>query len=179
MNVCIIGNGLTSLSLAKNLINKKINVHIYHENKIPKLTSSRTIGISKNNLEFFKKNHVPAKIFKDYLEKNKWVYQTNGKDAGPAINYINPEFKGKFGLIAPYSKDFCKTCNRLRITARGDLRLCLFGNTGTSIRHLLQSDDQKEELVDLVISQLRLKKASHHLELGDTGITPNLSSTGG
>ena len=132
-----------------------------------------------DNLEFFKKNHVPAKIFKDYLEKNKWVYQTHGKDAGPAINYINPEFKGKFGLIAPYSKDFCKTCNRLRITARGDLRLCLFGNTGTSIRHLLQSDDQKEELVDLVISQLRLKKASHHLELGDTGITPNLSSTGG
>jgi len=55
MNVCIIGDGLSSLSLAKNLINKKINVHIYHENKIPKLTSSRTIGISKNNLEFFKK----------------------------------------------------------------------------------------------------------------------------
>ena len=132
-----------------------------------------------DNLEFFKKNHVPAKIFKDYLEKNKWVYQTHGKDAGPAINYINPEFKGKFGLIAPYSKDFCKTCNRLRITARGDLRLCLFGNTGTSIRHLLQSKDQKEELIDLIISQLRLKKESHHLELGETGITPNLSSTGG
>ena len=67
----------------------------------------------------------------------------------------------------------------LRYLTRGDLRLCLFGNTGTNIRHLLQSDDQKEELVDLVISQLRLKKASHHLELGDTGITPNLSSTGG
>ena len=95
------------------------------------------------------------------------------------IHYINPKFKGKFGLIAPYSKDFCKTCNRLRITARGDLRLCLFGNTGTSIRHLLQNDDQKEELVDLVRSQLRLKKESHHLELGETGITPNLSSTGG
>ena len=45
--------------------------------------------------------------------------------------------------------------------------------------HLLQNDDQKEELVDLVISQLRLKKESHYLELGETGITPNLSSTGG
>ena len=132
-----------------------------------------------DNLDFFKKNHVSAKIFKDYLQKNKWVYQTHGKDAGPSINYINPHFTGKFGLIAPYSKDFCKTCNRLRITSRGDLRLCLFGNTGTSIRHLLQSDDQKEELVELIISQLRLKKESHHLELGDTGITPNLSSTGG
>jgi 2-octaprenyl-6-methoxyphenol hydroxylase len=55
MNVCIIGDGLTSLSLAKNLINKKINIHIYHQNKIQKSTPSRTIGISKNNLEFFKK----------------------------------------------------------------------------------------------------------------------------
>jgi len=132
-----------------------------------------------DNEEFFKKNHVPAKVFKDYLEKNNWLYQTYGKDAGPALNYIHPDFRGKFGLIAPYSKDFCKTCNRLRITARGDLRLCLFGNTGTKLRHLLQEDSQKDELVDLITSQLRLKKASHHLELGDTGITPNLSSTGG
>ena len=131
------------------------------------------------NRDYFKKNHVPANAFKDYLEKNNWIYQTFGKDAGPALNYMHPDFKGKFGLIAPYSKDFCKSCNRLRITARGDLRLCLFGNTGTSIRHLLQKDSQKDELVDLIISQLHLKKASHHLELGDTGATSNLSTTGG
>ena len=132
-----------------------------------------------DNLDYFKKNHVSSRVFKEYLEKNNWIYQTLGKDAGPAINYIHPEFKGKFGIIAPYSKDFCKTCNRLRITSRGDLRLCLFGNTGISIRHLLQQDDQKEELVDLIIKQLRLKKESHYLELGDTGLTQNLSSTGG
>jgi len=132
-----------------------------------------------DNLDYFKKNHVSSKIFKDYLEKNKWIPQTYGKDAGPSLNFINPEFKGKFGIIAPYSKDFCKTCNRLRITSRGDLRLCLFGNTGISIRHLLQNDNQKEDLVDLIIKQLHLKKESHYLELGDTGITPNLSSTGG
>jgi len=55
MNICIIGGGLTSLSLAKNLTNKKINVHFYHENKIENLSPTRTIGISKSNLEFFKK----------------------------------------------------------------------------------------------------------------------------
>jgi cyclic pyranopterin phosphate synthase len=132
-----------------------------------------------DNLDYFKKNHVSARIFKDYLEKNNWIHQTYGKDAGPSLNFIHPEYKGKFGLIAPYSKDFCKTCNRLRVTSRGDLRLCLFGNTGISIRHLLQNDNQKEELVDLIIKQLHLKKESHYLELGDTGITPNLSSTGG
>ena len=63
MNICIIGDGLTSLSLTKNLINKKINIHIYHQNKIQKLTPSRIIGISKKNLEFFKKEiyKIPKK----------------------------------------------------------------------------------------------------------------------
>ena len=65
MNICIIGDGLTSLSLAKNLINKKINVHLYHKNKIENFLSSRTIGISKNNLEFFRKEiyKIPKNIF--------------------------------------------------------------------------------------------------------------------
>ena len=64
MNVCIIGDGLTSLSLAKNLINKKINVHVYYKKKVGNFPSSRTIGISKNNLEFFEKNIIklPRKI---------------------------------------------------------------------------------------------------------------------
>ena len=80
MNICIIGDGLTSLSLAKNLINKKINVHLYHKNKIENLSSSRTIGISKNNLEFFKKEILnisrrffweikKIEIFSEKLEK--------------------------------------------------------------------------------------------------------------
>ena len=132
-----------------------------------------------DNLGYFKKYHVSANIFKNYLNKNKWIHQTLGRDAGPSLNYINPEYEGKFGIIAPYSKDFCKTCNRLRITSRGDLRLCLFGNTGISIRHLLQKDDQLNELKDLILKQMQFKKKSHYLELGDTGSTKNLSKTGG
>ena len=132
-----------------------------------------------DNLDYFNKYHVSSKIFKNYLDENKWVVQTRGKDAGPALNYIHPEFKGKFGIIAPYSKDFCKSCNRLRITSRGDLRLCLFGNTGISLRYLLQRDDQLDELKNLILKQMRFKKESHYLELGETGLTTNLSTTGG
>ena len=132
-----------------------------------------------DNLDYFKKYHVSSKFFKDYLNQNNWIFQTFGKDAGPSLNYINPKYKGKFGIIAPYSKDFCKTCNRLRITSRGDLRLCLFGNTGISIRHLLQKDEQIEELQDLILKQMKFKKESHYLELGETGLTKNLSTTGG
>ena len=132
-----------------------------------------------DNLEYFKKYHISSKIFKEYLDENKWIYQTFGKDAGPSLNYINTQYKGKFGIIAPYSKDFCKSCNRLRITSRADLRLCLFGNTGINLRHLLQKDDQLEELRDLILKQMQFKKESHYLELGDTGSTKNLSKTGG
>ena len=132
-----------------------------------------------DNLDYFKKYHVSSKVFKKYLDENNWIYQTFGKDAGPSLNYINPDYEGKFGIIAPYSKDFCKTCNRLRITSRGDLRLCLFGNTGISVRHLLQKDDQIEELQDLMLGQMKFKKESHYLELGETGLTKNLSTTGG
>ena len=132
-----------------------------------------------DNLEYFKKYHASSKIFKNYLNKNNWIYQTLGRDAGPSLNYINPEYKGKLGIIAPYSKDFCKTCNRLRITSRGDLRLCLFGSTGINVRHLLQKDDQLNELKDLILKQMQFKKESHYLELGETGLTKNLSKTGG
>ncbi|MDB2358618.1 GTP 3',8-cyclase MoaA [Candidatus Pelagibacter bacterium] len=132
-----------------------------------------------DNLDYFNNYHVPSKKFTDYLNNNNWVIQTFGKDAGPSKNYLNPKFKGKFGVIAPYSKDFCKSCNRLRITAKGDLRLCLFGNTGINIRHLMQKDNQIEELKDLILKQLNFKKESHYLEIGETGLTKNLSTTGG
>ena len=91
MNICIIGDGLTSLSLAKNLINKKINVHFYHKNKIKNLSSSRTIGISKNNLEFFRKKiyKIPKKnfweikkieIYSEKLEKEKLLKFENNNE---------------------------------------------------------------------------------------------------
>ena len=43
----------------------------------------------------------------------------------------------------------------------------------------MQTDDQIEELKDLILKQLNFKKESHHLELGKTGLAKNLSTTGG
>ena len=132
-----------------------------------------------DSLEYFRKYHVGASVFKNYLIKKNWNEVARVADAGPSINFVHSNYKGKFGIIAPYSKDFCKTCNRLRITAKGELRLCLFGNTGTDLRPLLQSPDQKNELKILILKQLNFKKESHYLELGETGLTKNLSTTGG
>ena len=132
-----------------------------------------------DNLEYFKKYHTSAFVFKKYIESQDWKEISRISDAGPSINYVHSKLKGKFGIIAPYSKDFCSTCNRLRITAKGELRLCLFGNTGTNIRPYLQNQNQKDELVELILKQLRFKKESHYLETGNTGMTPHLASIGG
>ena len=47
------------------------------------------------------------------------------------------------------------------------------------LRHLLKKDDQLDELKNLILNQMKFKKESHNLELGDTGSTKNLSKTGG
>ena len=50
---------------------------------------------------------------------------------------------GSVGVIAPYAKDFCGSCNRLRVTSRGRLRLCLFSEADHSLRSFLQDDSQR------------------------------------
>ena len=56
MKICIIGNSLTSLTLAKALVNKEIFVDIFYKNKNINLDKTRTIGISKSNINFFNNN---------------------------------------------------------------------------------------------------------------------------
>jgi cyclic pyranopterin phosphate synthase len=82
-------------------------------------------------------------------------------------------------VIAPYSKDFCAGCNRLRVTHTGDLRLCLFGNVGIPLRPWLQDDGDRDRLVAALQAQLGLKAIGHRLHEGETGMTPNLSTIGG
>ncbi len=132
-----------------------------------------------DNLEYFRKHHQSAEVIKKQLLDLGFTESIRAYDAGPAQEFSHPEYAGKIGLIAPYSKDFCKTCNRLRITSRGDLRLCLFGESGYNLRSLLVSDEQSEELQNKIMELLNFKKESHYLGQGFTGITPHLASLGG
>ncbi|MCX7117826.1 MAG: GTP 3',8-cyclase MoaA [Legionellales bacterium] len=132
-----------------------------------------------DNHDYFVKNHVSASIIQEQLLKHSFSLNTRKFDAGPAVEFSHPDYQGKVGLIAPYSKDFCQTCNRLRVTARGDLRLCLFGSLGFPLREYLAHDDQKPLLQARLRDLLRHKKETHALHLGETGLTPHLASLGG
>lgn len=58
----------------------------------------------------------------------------------------------------PYEKNFCASCNRLRVSAKGKLHLCLFTENGLDLRDLLQHNDQRAELVERLHGQLAQKK---------------------
>lgn len=132
-----------------------------------------------DNTEYFKRHHLSAESIEQPLREAGWRQLPRAADAGPAREYSHPDYAGRIGIIAPYSKDFCANCNRLRVTARGDLRLCLFGEFGIALRPLLQDDADRESLIGRLTGQLTLKTASHRLHEGMTGITPHLASIGG
>ena len=90
MRVCILGGGLSSLTLAKALVNQKIHVDLLDSKKSINLNNSRTLGISKKNLDFFN-NYIiniekinwklqKIQIFSDNLKNEKLLNFENNKN---------------------------------------------------------------------------------------------------
>lgn len=132
-----------------------------------------------DNAEYFARHHLRADVMQAWLLENGWRELPRAADAGPAREFIHEHYQGRFGFIAPYARNFCADCNRLRVTSMGDLRLCLFGDSGMPLRDLLSSDSAHEALVERLQKQLGIKAAAHQLHEGLTGLTTNLSTIGG
>ena len=132
-----------------------------------------------DNLALFNKHHVSGATIRDKLIQQGWLTKVRGKADGPAQVFVHPDFIGEIGLIMPYEKDFCTTCNRLRVSTKGRLHLCLFGEEGVELRDLLQADDQQQALMSRVIEHMVDKKSAHALQQGLTANTPHLASIGG
>jgi cyclic pyranopterin phosphate synthase len=131
-----------------------------------------------DNAEFFADQHVPGRGLTDWLESRGWTRRERAFDDGPAVEYAHPDYAGRIGLIAPYAPGFCDSCNRLRITARGQLRLCLFGELGVDLMDLLKQDEP-EALRARIVRALGDKPKGHRLAQGDSGDTRQLAQFGG
>jgi GTP 3',8-cyclase len=134
---------------------------------------------TEDNIEFFNKHHISGEWIKQNLLKNGWMQKVPLSHDGPAQIFYHDDYLGEIGLIMPYSKDFCTTCNRLRVSSIGRLHLCLFGEEGVDLRDLLGSSADKERLKQRILGALQSKKVSHYLALGESGGTPHLASIGG
>jgi len=70
-------------------------------------------------------------------------------------------FRGQVGFITSMSENFCGTCNRLRMTADGNLKVCLFGNTEISLRDQMRQGIHDDELKHLIEAAVKRKKPRH------------------
>ena len=134
---------------------------------------------TRDNQDYFQKHHLSGTYVTERLLSKGWHAKPRADGAGPAVEFGHPESAGTIGLIASYSKDFCKNCNRLRVSAKGALHLCLFGEGGYSLRPLLQSDDQQEELEEKIMTLMNFKKSAHFLHQNNSGVRDHLASIGG
>uniref|UniRef100_A0AAY4AID9 Molybdenum cofactor biosynthesis protein 1 n=2 Tax=Denticeps clupeoides TaxID=299321 RepID=A0AAY4AID9_9TELE len=84
-----------------------------------------------------------------------------GGKADTAKSFKVPGFQGQLGFITSMSENFCGSCNRLRITADGNLKVCLFGNSEVSLRDSLRSGASHEELLQVICAAVGRKKQQH------------------
>ena len=82
----------------------------------------------------------------------------------PATDYQFADGRGRIGFINPVTEPFCSDCNRLRITAEGSVRNCLFSTEEWNARALLRGNATDEEVIDLVRQSIAAKKPGHGID---------------
>ena len=133
---------------------------------------------TNDNTRFYQQQHLSGDIIRQQLTADGWQLQPRSDTDGPALEYAHPDYAGQIGLIMPYSKDFCSSCNRLRVSSQAELFLCLFAEQHQSFRHLLQSDDSRA-VEDFLQQAIVGKKESHFLHQQNSGQTRHLAMIGG
>ncbi|XP_027457170.2 molybdenum cofactor biosynthesis protein 1 isoform X2 [Zalophus californianus] len=83
------------------------------------------------------------------------------EESSTAKAFKIPGFRGQLSFITSMSEHFCGTCNRLRITADGNLKVCLFGNSEVSLRDHLRAGASEEELLRIIGAAVGRKKQQH------------------
>ncbi|OJK04552.1 hypothetical protein ASPACDRAFT_74185 [Aspergillus aculeatus ATCC 16872] len=74
--------------------------------------------------------------------------------------YQVPGFQGRIGFITSMTHNFCGTCNRLRITCDGNLKVCLFGNAEVSLRDIIRKENNGEPIDEETMKNLRLLESA-------------------
>lgn len=109
-----------------------------------------------------KKKLVPFEQMLSAIRK-QWPELERGQDDANHTSKVFrvPGWAGRIGFITSMTEHFCGTCNRLRITADGNLKVCLFGGHEVSLRDALRRPASTDELLSIIGSAVLKKKFSH------------------
>lgn len=127
-------------------------------------------------------HHLPLDIVKQALEERWTLIPSSDTTGGPARYFDLAETGGRLGLITPLTNNFCAGCNRVRVTATGQLYTCLGGENRADLRAALRSGDA-EALNAALATAMRQKQHRHSFSIekqeGSNEVSRHMSVTGG
>tara|TARA_R110000796_G_scaffold252631_1_gene389213 strand:+ start:97519 stop:98502 length:984 start_codon:yes stop_codon:yes gene_type:complete len=91
-------------------------------------------------------DHI-AKVYPNY-------YKLESPKTSTSINYKIPGFEGTFGVIPSFSRTFCGSCNRLRISATGDVITCLYAKASTNLLTILRENNSEESIKEAIVKAI-------------------------
>lgn len=104
----------------------------------------------------------------DFIKENyELIPIDNSLEIGPASEYNFADGKGKVGIITAVSNPFCDHCNRIRMTADGKLRTCLFSTNETDLKELIRSGATDENIIEALNQAVLIKEPGHKINLDD------------
>ncbi len=128
-------------------------------------------------------HYLPLLAVQERLEQQWALSPSDHRTGGPARYFDVAETGGRLGLITPLTNNFCDGCNRIRVTATGQLYACLGGTEQVDLRAALRSPDPQTALNDGLDLAMRIKPARHHFAIDAHGQAPalarHMSLTGG
>ena len=128
-------------------------------------------------------HYLPLVAVQEDLERRWTLAPSAHRSGGPARYWNVAETGGRLGLITPLTNNFCEGCNRIRVTATGQLFACLGGNEQVDLRAALRSDSPQEALDTALDTAMRIKPARHNFAIDRRGAAPalarHMSMTGG
>ncbi len=129
--------------------------------------------------DFWKKHYMSFKTALDVINNKYELTRVSGDRGEVASYYKIKNAPGKIGFITPISQHFCKHCNRIRITARGEVYPCLFSKEHVSIWDAVENRD-KDLLVSLIKKAVDIKPKEHGvINLSSQDFINNMRELGG
>ena len=164
-----------------------------NEDELPELIAwAHSQGFDLTLIEVMPLGEVEADRFDQYLpldavranlEARFTLTPSPHRSGGPARYFEVAETGGRLGLITPLTNNFCEGCNRIRVTATGQLYACLGGTEQVDLRAALRSDDPEGQLTTALDTAMRIKPERHHFAIRGAGAEPalarHMSLTGG
>jgi cyclic pyranopterin phosphate synthase len=127
--------------------------------------------------------YLPLDTVRSALESRWTLTDSDHKTGGPSRYVDIAETGGRLGFITPHTSNFCSGCNRLRVTATGQLYPCLGGGERVDLRAALRSDTPDASLSAALDEALRIKPEKHAFRMDQRGAAPalarHMSMTGG